>query len=781
MLLLLAIGWVNPFMLGGLALIAAPIIIHLIARRRFQVVEWGAMRFLIEAERENRRRARFEEWLLLLLRCLAMALLALLFARPILDPGLMSRILGEGATGTRILLLDDSASMGYTTANQTEFEEAKRSAERLIRAAANQNDGRGLSIYLLSSPHAPLARYPRFQPANLDDAISKLQRIQRTALRGNPAQMMEAISGTDDALVATGQNDIHVFSDFQESDWMPDANPQRSIFASLHDRVTQLEESGGALRLFLYASGTQARPNVSIRVAETERPQVVAGFPVFVRADVNNRQVSALRETPLEVKIDGAVVPNVTIEQIAAGTSELIPVEVVFPEPGEHVLELICANHDQFSTDDIWRGVFTVRAAIQVLIVNGAPGDTALEDEAYLFANALAPPGPLSSGIEVKIIAPEELQNTPLLDFDVVMLCNLPPPEESVVRVLERYVADGGGLFVTLGDYAAPPETMNAALYRDGVGLLPLPMGETIIADARSEGFEIFSAIAEAWTAFLPADADASLGLVRVRAFVSTPDMTTEHHDVTRRGPTTILANYSDPQQSPAIASCTFGAGRVVEFTSSIDQDWNNWARTPDGSYVVMAIETMRYLARRDLLPTTIDAGEVPQFGLSLAEYESAVVFKPPGFPEVSPVDGEITRSQREAGDEFLVQGPAASHVGLLEIELNHRTRGQVKRTVAVNQHPLESALARVPRREFGAGLGSLEYRWIEPEAMGLESSSAQRREIWRWIVMTLIATLLLEQGLAWRFGGGKVSWRKISAWRAVRWRAPRSQESARA
>ena len=83
---LLAAWFVNPALLGGLGLVALPILIHLLSRRQYRRIEWGAMRFLLEAEKETRRRTRFEQWLLVALRCLAMALLALLVARPFVQP-----------------------------------------------------------------------------------------------------------------------------------------------------------------------------------------------------------------------------------------------------------------------------------------------------------------------------------------------------------------------------------------------------------------------------------------------------------------------------------------------------------------------------------------------------------------------------------------------------------------------------------------------------------------------------------------------------------------------
>src|SRR5215471_3743184 len=56
-----------PVMLFGLGAIAIPPIIHLLNRRRFEVVDWGAMQFLQVSE-VTRRRLMIEELLLMLLR-----------------------------------------------------------------------------------------------------------------------------------------------------------------------------------------------------------------------------------------------------------------------------------------------------------------------------------------------------------------------------------------------------------------------------------------------------------------------------------------------------------------------------------------------------------------------------------------------------------------------------------------------------------------------------------------------------------------------------------------
>ena len=66
---------------GGL-LILSPILIHLLNKRKFKIVDWAAMDFLLDADKRNRRRVRLENLVLLMLRCLAVFLLGLLLAQP---------------------------------------------------------------------------------------------------------------------------------------------------------------------------------------------------------------------------------------------------------------------------------------------------------------------------------------------------------------------------------------------------------------------------------------------------------------------------------------------------------------------------------------------------------------------------------------------------------------------------------------------------------------------------------------------------------------------------
>ena len=102
-------SFLQPWLLFGLPLVALPIIIHLINQRRYQTVRWGAMMFLLTANRMARGFARLRQYLIMAARMAAIAGLVFAVSRP-----LASGWLGLAAGGrpdTTIILLDRSPSM----------------------------------------------------------------------------------------------------------------------------------------------------------------------------------------------------------------------------------------------------------------------------------------------------------------------------------------------------------------------------------------------------------------------------------------------------------------------------------------------------------------------------------------------------------------------------------------------------------------------------------------------------------------------------------------------
>jgi hypothetical protein len=119
----------HPILLAaGLAALAIPILIHLLMRRRRKPVRWAAMRFLVEAYRRQRRRRRIEQVLLLTLRCLVVALLAVAIARLALGDR------AERGATTLVLVIDNSLTSALTDAD------TNIALARLTDAALNELD-----------------------------------------------------------------------------------------------------------------------------------------------------------------------------------------------------------------------------------------------------------------------------------------------------------------------------------------------------------------------------------------------------------------------------------------------------------------------------------------------------------------------------------------------------------------------------------------------------------------------------------------------------------------
>ena len=124
------------FLLGALAT-AVPIVIHLIYRQRALVHRFPALRFLLLADKRTARKFRLHQWLLLLLRVLALLLLALILARP--------RLVGKTAHAAAlpaqatIIMVDNSLSMQYRDGQESRLQRAKALVERFLHGLRQQD------------------------------------------------------------------------------------------------------------------------------------------------------------------------------------------------------------------------------------------------------------------------------------------------------------------------------------------------------------------------------------------------------------------------------------------------------------------------------------------------------------------------------------------------------------------------------------------------------------------------------------------------------------------
>ncbi|HEY3789629.1 MAG TPA: VWA domain-containing protein, partial [Urbifossiella sp.] len=203
------------------AALAAPLVIHLLFRKRYQIVPWAAIRFLLAAERRHRR--RIDQWLLLALRTLALLLPLLAMAAAAewaepwwqrISPGKIDSISTVPRTH-HVLVIDGSLSMtARTDDGRTRFEQAVGQAESLIK---NGNAGDGYSIIYLAGTVQTVVP----GPSNAHDKVLKeLGKLKPTHAAGDMAPALPAIA---DALARSPRSyprrQVTFFTDLQRSAW----------------------------------------------------------------------------------------------------------------------------------------------------------------------------------------------------------------------------------------------------------------------------------------------------------------------------------------------------------------------------------------------------------------------------------------------------------------------------------------------------------------------------------------------------------------------------------
>ena len=125
-------------LLYGSALVAVPIILHLVMRRKPRLLEFPALRFVERRHDANQRRLRLRHLLLLLLRMAAIALLALALARPSVK---FSGLAGsQEAPVAAALVFDAAPRMEYRHDNQTRLEVARQWGASLLAELPRESE-----------------------------------------------------------------------------------------------------------------------------------------------------------------------------------------------------------------------------------------------------------------------------------------------------------------------------------------------------------------------------------------------------------------------------------------------------------------------------------------------------------------------------------------------------------------------------------------------------------------------------------------------------------------
>ena len=131
-------SFLSPLFLIAISAVGLPLIIHLLNLKRPQRVQFSTLAFFKELQKTTIRKIRIKRYLLLLLRLLAIACLALVLARPFLPPGL-SGSANSQAPALNAILIDNSISMSRIGDKGPLIEQA-RSIIKSIEASSKDDD-----------------------------------------------------------------------------------------------------------------------------------------------------------------------------------------------------------------------------------------------------------------------------------------------------------------------------------------------------------------------------------------------------------------------------------------------------------------------------------------------------------------------------------------------------------------------------------------------------------------------------------------------------------------
>src|SRR5215470_1130093 len=181
-------GFLAPLMLVGITALAVPIAIHLIGRQRARVVKFAALDFLLATKRRTARKFRLRERLLLAVRAIACAAVAIALAKP------YTSCVRKGPQVTRgpqaaVLVIDDSFAAGYVVDGKPWLRAATDEARRIltqlgpeaevaiVRASEGADHPSELTRDHLRLRDQLLALEPSARPADTTRALSRAAQL----------------------------------------------------------------------------------------------------------------------------------------------------------------------------------------------------------------------------------------------------------------------------------------------------------------------------------------------------------------------------------------------------------------------------------------------------------------------------------------------------------------------------------------------------------------------------------------------------------------------------
>ena len=791
------LSWfLNPWMLLGAAAIASPILIHLLNKRRFKIVEWAAMDFLFQADKKNRKRVQLENFILLALRCLAMLLVALMLARPFL-PSSLTSFVQKSQKIERVLLVDDSLSQSVPRGNSTAFDDTKDTIKEMLSRFANSSDTEDwLTVMLASDPENPvLANEPLTMTtlATLGESVDRLTCVDRGV---DYSVALDRVSRYLTGQREAGGRALYVFSDLRQHDWNveteSDTAPNK-LLAAIGDAVE------GCYVVDTGDSNDQNLSVVSVRPLEFPIAGKVIPFEVMVK----NNGSQNVEQVRVMFQVNEGQPEYETIANLAPGRSEVLEFRYVFPfsaasELEESLNELnqsgkaALTNYrvlaqidrqslgqdglkaDQLVADSESLYAARVSDGVSVLLVDGASSSVSERSDTH-YLRALDVPG---AGLKVTTITPSDLETVSLSDYRVIFLCNMDEASMPRVRSLERWVDNGGGLVIMPGDRVRA-QTFNDAFYREGAGLSPVKL-QTIQGDpslAQWVNFEVDPQVHPALQVVLESEA-TSVSNIDVFIWwesIVTPELLGKTVSVPLR--------LTDRANSPAMVDRIFGKGRVVFFAFPADADWSMWPT--GGTFVPITLGLIDEFVGGANESSVVQAGGKIRYPVDLSAYKNRVSLTNPDGDTVEAVaapmepadepgksdavgtadsqanalatepSGALATNSDDSDSSVLYEAefPPIDGQGFYEMKLQNNDGGQTPILFAANVDASEGDLSRLSRNVLEGDFFGGNVDVVTSAELSNQTVKGGSSELWMFALVMLFCALVAEQFLGWFWG----------------------------
>ena len=729
-----------PMMLAGAAAISIPIVLHLFYRARYKPLPWAPMHFLRQAIEQTSRRLRFQEWLLLLLRCLAIVLLALALARPGWSGSSMS---SRGQAVDAVFLVDVSYSMGAMDGEVRRLDRAKEAAQAVLDTLPPLSSIQVVTFADRAWWVGPQQRY------NWDQARQLLQGLEPTALStdllpGLEAALEAAQSGTAAA------KEFYIFTDLQRLGWDRQAE-------ALRGKMEQLRQLGSIV--LVHCAHPQRRPaNVTVEsvqwVGTIPHTRTRVPFTILLR---NSGQVP-VRGLRVALEIDDRSVEKdaVQLDQIEPGQTYPVTLTGGLEEAGVRLVQARIQG-DELPGDNLHLTTLLVRDKVRVLLVDGTPNpDDPLQAGDHFVRTALNPTGNPDYFIETESVGAVEAGPRHLDGKDAVYLLNAPlrSPENPVrglspefLDELARFVQRGGGLIIAAGDHVDPKQ-YTEVLGPSGRDLLPLPLkGYHLTSEKKPYRLSAPSVAVDSFLADFrkPGYAEAleRLALFRMLA-------------VEEPGPGRVLIRDTDGR--PYLLQRRLGAGEVLLITSSLDERWCNFSADPGSFHVPLAMLTIKHLTGLKQPGGVLTAGETLTWVLPPTVQTEAWDLLLPPRPGQHETERVTVPLQKDANGQRFLSWNDTFQAGVYRFVprgLSADTTTEMTATFAVNPDLREAtSLVLASAEEISQWLGFSPA--IIPAGSDTAAAVTQLRIRGEWTEYFLVGLLLLlvaESAWAWLCG----------------------------